>query len=66
MPEKENFALVFFVYQDGEENQYQYKVDALDEADAINKAPIELNAAEKHLGKKAHNPILVKVLSKLS
>ena len=66
MPKTEKFALLFYVNQEGEENQYRYKVDASDEADAITKAPAELAAVSRQLGKMAHNPILVKVLAESS
>lgn len=64
MPKQEEFALLFYVYQEGGENHYHYKVFAQNEEDAIEKAPKELAAAEKQLNKTAHNPMLVKILSK--
>lgn len=62
MPKLENFALIFYVIQDGEDNQYQYKIEASDDADAIAKAPAELAAVRRQLGKIPHNPRLVKIL----
>lgn len=62
MPNKEKFALIFTVIQEGEHNDYQRKVDASNEAEAILKAPAELAAARQSLGKIPHNPRLVKVL----
>lgn len=62
MPKTEDFQIFFYVIQDGEDNQYRWKVDASDEAEAIIKAPLELAAARRTLGKIPHNPTLVKVL----
>lgn len=61
MPNVE-FALLFYVINNGEEDQYHYKVDAIDENSAIEKAPDVLRAVEKQLCKKVHCPMLVKVL----
>ncbi len=60
----EEFELIFYVLQDGKENMYEYKISASDERDAIANAPAQLAAAEQHIGKMAHNPVLVKVLSR--